>query len=265
MKYLVALILLCYVPSFGYADSSCFMVHDGQTTILQEGDCVTTRSPCSTFKLALSVIGYDSGILLDDVHPTVPFKKGYPDYRDIWKQEHNPRLWLKNCCLWYSQYIAQKLGSKKLKAYLAKLKYGNQDISGDKGENNGLKRSWISSSLEISPENQLRFIVDLKDNTLPCSERAQIMTKKIMTREQLPNGWTLYLQTGSGFQRHPVTHQKTNLKQGWTVGWIEKGEKVFTFVYYVKEDHFRPSYAGPRAKKAALEKLQKLITKMTKT
>lgn len=55
---------------------------------------------------------------------------------------------------------------------------GNQDTSGDKGKNNGLTHSWLSSSLEISPEEQIDFLQKLLDNKLPVSLKSHEMTKK---------------------------------------------------------------------------------------
>lgn len=262
MSRIILSFLLCCISSVGWTDTSCFMVQDNGKRVAQEGDCTTPRTPSSSFKLALSVIGYDAGILLDETHPKIPFKKGYPDYKDIWRQPHTPKLWMKNSCLWYSQYITHQLGAKKLKAYLEKLHYGNTDITGDKGESNGLKRSWISSSLEISPKEQLRFVADLKDNKLPLSVRAQIMTKSIMTSTPLANGWTLYAKTGSAWVHHPRTNQKTKFKQGWSVGWVTKGPRTLVFVYYVKEDHYRKGHAGARATQTVIEKLQQFIGKV---
>ena len=60
-------------------------------------------SPCSIFKIAISLMGFDSGILLDDTHPTCDFKPGYVDCLERWKQPHNPKMWLANSCVWYSQ------------------------------------------------------------------------------------------------------------------------------------------------------------------
>ncbi|ASX27927.1 hypothetical protein BA173_03570 [Rickettsia sp. MEAM1 (Bemisia tabaci)] len=51
--------------------------------------------------------------------------------------------------------------------------YGNQDTSGDKGKNNGLTNAWLSSSLEISPEEQIAFLQKLAADQLPVSLKAQ--------------------------------------------------------------------------------------------
>ena len=59
----------------------------------------------------------------------------------ILKFGNNPKHlkdWMKNSCVWYSQIITNKeLGLEKFRDYVTKFDYGNRDISGDKGKNNG--------------------------------------------------------------------------------------------------------------------------------
>ncbi|MBX9697520.1 MAG: class D beta-lactamase, partial [Alphaproteobacteria bacterium] len=220
----------------------------------------TLRSPCSTFKIVIALMGYDAGIIEDEDHPKLPYKNTYPKYVDSWKQPHTPRLWFINSCLWYSQFITHRLGLKKMKAYLNRLNYGNQDLSGTKGKNNALTSSWISSSLEISPRAQLNFIEHLFNETLPFSPLSQKRTKAILVPEKLPNGWTLHFKTGSGYQLDSA-RKKIPLKMGWCVGWMQKGGRTIFFIQYIKEDSLKPGFAGNRIKSAAIKKLEKLVHK----
>ena len=50
----------------------------------------------------------------------------------------------------------------------------------NKGQNNGLTNSWLSSSLKISPEEQIVFLQKLLDNKLPVSLKSHYMTKNIL-------------------------------------------------------------------------------------
>ena len=65
-------IILCASPAFA---KQCFIVKEKDKIIHQEGDCDQRYAPCSTFKIALSLIGYDLGILVDEMNPSWPFKK----------------------------------------------------------------------------------------------------------------------------------------------------------------------------------------------
>ncbi|KJV61184.1 putative beta-lactamase-like protein [Rickettsia amblyommatis str. Ac/Pa] len=41
-------------------------------------------------------MGYDDGFLIDETHPKLPFKEGYADYLEVWKQSQTPKDWMKN-------------------------------------------------------------------------------------------------------------------------------------------------------------------------
>lgn len=130
-----------------------------------------------------------------------------------------PKDWMKNSYVWYSQVITKELGIEKFRDYVIKFDYGNHDISGDKGKNNGLTNAWLSSSLEISPEEQLTFLQKLAENKLPVSVKAQEMTKNILFIEDFVDGWKLYGKTGSGNKLSQDRTIKLKDKQiGWFVG-----------------------------------------------
>ena len=52
-------------------------------------------------------MGYDQGVLLDEAHPILPFKKGDIDWLPKWRKAHTPHLWMQNSCVWYSQKITR--------------------------------------------------------------------------------------------------------------------------------------------------------------
>ena len=141
-----------------FAGTHCFLVKEKDQVIIKEGDCKSRHSPCATFKIAISLIGFNEGLLVDENHPELPFKTGYVDFIEKWKEAQSPSSWMKYGCVWYSQLLTQQLGMEKFSDYAAALGYGNQDLSGDVGRNNGLTNSWLSSSLEISPEEQIHFL-----------------------------------------------------------------------------------------------------------
>ncbi len=260
--YLTALISLT-IPFITRAD--CFLVKENDKFIKEDGDCKSHYAPCSTFKIVLSLMGYDDGFLIDETHPELPFKEGYDDYLEVWKQSQTPKSWIKNSCLWYSRLITKELGYEKFHSYVTKFNYGNQDISGDKGKNNGLTNSWLSSSLEISPEEQIAFLQKLVANQLPVSLKAQEMTKNIMFIEDFADGWKLYGKTGSGNRLNEDRTVKLQDRQiGWFVGWLQKNDRTVFFVHFIEDTKPYDSYAGRRSKEAAKEKLKELINKALK-
>jgi beta-lactamase class D len=243
------------------ANANCFLAKENNQIIVEEGDCKSRHAPCSTFKIAISLMGYNEGVLIDETHPELQFKKEYEDWLDIWKQSHNPRLWMQNSCVWYSQVLTQEIGMSKFKKYVQDFHYGNQDVSGDKGKDNGLTCSWLSSSLEISAEEQVVFLQKLIDNKLPVNLKSQEMTKRILFIEDLPNGWKLYGKTGMGYQLNSDRTKKVDLQLGWFVGWIQKNNRTIIFVNYIQDKNKQDTYASLRAKTIAKEKLLQVIQK----
>lgn len=260
MKYIMLLssIGLLLIIS-ARADTQCFLAQEGNIIIAQEGDSTSRHAPCSTFKIAISLMGYNERLLIDATHPEFPFKRGYADAIDRWRQSHNPTTWMQSSCVWYSQIITQHLGIEKFGTYVTLFNYGNQDISGDEGHNNGLTHSWLSSSLQISPKEQLAFLRKLLNNELPVSLEAQEMTKKILFMEDLPGGWKLYGKTGSGNLLNPDGTRNKDHQIGWFIGWIEKGTQTIIFVYYIEDERSQGISAGQQAKEIAKRKLMALI------
>lgn len=244
------------------AKEECFLLYENNQIIKQTGDCQIRYAPCSTFKIFLSLIGYDSGILEDETHPVWKFEEGYADWRDVWKQDYTPTSWMKESCVWYSQVLTKRLGMKKFQDYVNKLNYGNMDVSGDVGKNNGLTNAWLSSSLEISPMEQLDLLQKLISSQLPLSIKSQEMTKKILYIEELPHGWKLYGKTGSGSLLNQDRTIKTDIQHGWFIGWIQKDERIILFVNHIIDDKALDTYAGPRARAEVKEKLLELINRI---
>lgn len=263
-KYILFFSVALLLSAPVLADTKCFLVKENNKIIEQDGDCQTRYAPQSTFKIALSLMGYDTEILKDEMQPEWPFKEGYDLFINVCKGPHNPRTWIRDSCVWYSQVLTQKLGMQKFKKYIVKFNYGNQDVSGDKGKNNGLTNAWLSSSLEISPEEQAVFLQKLVDHQLPVSKKSYEMTKKILFREELPGGWKLYGKTGNGQQLSPDKTKKLDLQHGWFVGWIEKNGRIIIFVSHITDDKNQDTFASFRTRDEAKNKLWKLIDELEK-
>lgn len=261
MTKMKVIILLCIMlaNSICIASETCFLAVEGDTIIKQEGDCKKRWPPCSTFKIAISLMGYDADILEDESMPTWQYQDGYVDWNEKWKAPHKPSLWIVNSCVWYSQIITQKLGLKRFSTYVNKLKYGNQDISGDKGKNNGLTNCWLSSSLEISAEEQVNFLQKLIHEKLPVSVHAQKMTKNIIFVKELKNGWKLYGKTGNGSQLNADKSTKIDKQIGCFVGFLQKENRSIVFACWIADDQPEDTYASIRAKAAAQKELLKIL------
>jgi beta-lactamase class D len=78
MKKIIFLCLGLLYCSHAWAEETCFLAKENQTVLKREGkDCKKRYSPESSFKIALSLMGYDSGILEDETHPVWQFKEDH--------------------------------------------------------------------------------------------------------------------------------------------------------------------------------------------
>src|SRR5688572_11770205 len=126
-RIILLLSAILLFPALVLAQEQCFLATENGVTFKREGTCKTRYAPCSTFKIAISLMGHEEGQLIDATHPELPFKEGYTDTLEVWKQSHNPTTWMKNSCVWYSQVLMQKLGMDKFRNYVEKFDYGNKD------------------------------------------------------------------------------------------------------------------------------------------
>ncbi len=229
---------------------------------IEDGDCTTRVTPASTFKVPLAIMGFDAGFLVDAGAPVLEIRPGEPDWGGAaWRRPVNPRDWIRNSVVWYSQRIAAELGQKRLEAYAASFGYGNADLSGDPGKDNGLQRGWISSSLKISPREQTAFLRRLVDGTLPASSDAIAKAAGLLESNEA-GGWHLHGKTGSAFPRKADGSFDRRRGWGWYVGWAERDGRVVTFAYLAQDDGGERGPAGLRARSALLDAWPKLAERL---
>ncbi len=244
-----AAILLSIGGSAARAKTVCTVIADARSGVilLSEGDCETRVTPASTFKIPLAVIGFEAGVLVDETTPSLPFRPGYPDWIADWRKDTNPRQWLKNSVLWYSQEITRALGRDRFGDYVRRLEYGNADVSGDPGKDNALERSWVSSSLKISPIEQAAFLARLYNRILPVNSRAQELTHRIVETWDR-GGWTVHGKTGSAYPRRADGSFDRDHGWGWFVGWAEKDGEALVFARLDQDERHTPGPGGIRAR-----------------
>lgn len=226
-----ALLLACALACTPGANAAeiCTVIADAATgtALLARGDCATRVTPASTFKIALSLMGYDSGFLVDEYAPVLPYKPGYVDWRAAWKQPAAPDRWMRESVVWYSQQITRALGPQRFAGYVRRFGYGNADVTGD-AQHDGLTLSWIGSSLAISPLEQVDFLTRLVRRRLGVSAHAYDMTARLTAFGRIAGGWNMHGKTGaaSGW--------------GWYVGWAAQDERTLVFARLVRDDASRP-------------------------
>lgn len=252
------LLTLSGLTSGACARTLCTIAVDAASgkVVTQSGECNTRVTPASTFKIALSLMGFDSGFLKDEHHPALAFRRGDPDWGgQDWTQDTDPARWMKYSVVWYSQRITHALGAQRLQRYAQAFGFGNADLSGDPGLDNGLERAWISSSLKISPAEQIAFLRKLAMRMLPVSAQALDMTYRITTLTPLAEGWELHGKTGAAFPRRPDGSNDRARGYGWFVGWMSRSDKTVVFVRLTQDERLEQGSPGIRARDAFLKEL----------
>jgi beta-lactamase class D len=253
------LILLTLLPGHALAETNivCTIVMDAKTSavVLEEGDCDTRAPAASTFKIAISLMGFDAGFLKSAHEPSLPFKEGYPDWIPAWRSDTDPAKWMKQSVVWYSQQITTGLGRERFAGYVKNFDYGNQDVTGDPGKNNGLTRSWLSSSLEISPREQVAFLGRMMRRELPVSTAATAGTMALTEIGQQPSGWLVGGKTGSAPSKNRDGSKASAKPWGWFVGWATKGDRSLVFARLTKDTTKPAQSSGLAAREAVLSEL----------
>ena len=239
---------------------TCTLILDAKSgaVIRRDGACDQRFSPASTFKVPLAVMGYDAGILKTAHDPAWTWRPGIeaPE-RD--RKKVDPMIWERDSVLWYSRTVTGFLGRDRFAAYVSKLGYGNEDVTGDPGKSNGLTHSWLASSLVISSDEQAEFIRRLLSDSLPATKEAQASTRRIIPAFDAPGGWRVHGKTGSIWLRDKNGNYDKNHPIGWFVGWAEQGKRqvIFARLDVGKERSNRPK--GRAVRDQFLKQLSKLI------
>lgn len=231
----------------------CFLLYDvNKKAYVEEFNperCRVATPPCSTFKVPLAVMGFDSGVLKDE---NTKFKwNGKKEVIPEWNQDQTAATWMKYSVIWYSQVITKKLGRAKVQDYLDSMNYGNHDFSGN------IETAWLTNgkmphqkarnSVQITAYQQIDFLKKLFSTTLPQSPNSQELTRKIMYLEKTPQGWDFSGKTGSGFAG---IHFDKRL--GWFVAHLQKDKQEYLAVVTFTDKVPRQDLIGGKEAKAIM-------------
>lgn len=224
----------------------------------RDGSCDDRFTPASTFKLPLALMGYDTGILIDAHTPSWDYK---PEFKRGEREQKttDPMIWEKDSIVWYSQEITRRLGNDRFSDYVLKFDYGNKDISGDPGKNNGLTDSWLTSSLAISADEQAAFLRRALSGQLPLSEGSLDMMLAIVPHFETADGWDVQGKTGSGWLKDKAGKPDRNRPLGWFVGWAVKDERRVVFARLNIDVRKSDKFAGLETRDGFLADLPSLL------
>ena len=169
--------------------------------------------PASTFKIANSIIGLETGVIESD-HTVFKW-----DGEEKWLKEWEQDLVLKDAfqfsCVPCYQEVAKKIGDKRMNEYVEKINYGNLKI-----DSSNIDQFWLEGESRISQMQQIDFLKRFYSYQLPVSDRTQKIMRNVMLMEE-KDQFRLYGKTGlSNDNEH---------YNGWFVGYIEIENKTFLF------------------------------------
>lgn len=162
--------------------------------------------PHATFDPVGALVGLEVGALNDELE--VFRWDGKPKPVRSWERDHDLASGMCYGPIWMFQEIARRTGRQRMKEWLERLGYGNQDISG------GADLFWLQGGLRVSAMEQVQFLHRLSEGRLPATQRAQRLVRSSLVVERT-GAYTLYAKAGTSSQaiREPVW---------WWMGWVER-------------------------------------------
>jgi beta-lactamase class D len=258
---LISLLMILMTNAFGQSDFQKYfdsLSVKGSTTIydLKNKKWIFTHSidsdrktlPASTFKILNSLISLEEKSVIDE-NQVIKWdslsKTFFGTKIESWNKDTDLKTAYKNSTVWFYVEMAKKIGRRKYKKYLKKCAYGNQNLS-EKGTD-----FWNYGDFEISPKNQIEFLLKLYENKLPFSKQTTDIVKKIMISEQTEN-YTFRDKTG--------WTKKNGVDIGWWVGYLQTKDNVFFFATRLtkKTDENNSNFSKARKEitKAILKELK---------
>jgi beta-lactamase class D len=188
-------------------DDATFVLYEpaaNRYRVLDEARARERFLPASTFKIPNALIGLELGSIADENE--VFHWDGKPKLYKEWERDQTLASGMKYSVVWMFQEIARRTGKARMKEWLQKLDYGNQDMSG------GIDLFWLQGGLRVSAMEQVAFLHRLAEGRLPATQRAQRLVRQALVIERTRD-YTIYAKTGTATGRDAIN---------WWVGWIER-------------------------------------------
>lgn len=191
-----------------------FDSRDGKLRCSDPGRCERGYLPASTFKIANSIIGLETGVLSDAESPLAWDGKEYANA--AWNRDHTLRSAVQVSCLPCFQSIARKVGPQAMMDWVKRLDYGNHDTSGP------VDQFWLHGELRITPFQQIDFLRRLEGGKLPIQEHTLDVVRDVLTLDVTPS-YVFRGKTGAASPPEEI------MEVGWFVGFVELGERRVFF------------------------------------
>jgi beta-lactamase class D len=224
----------------------CFVLYDAQADSYvryNSKGCAERFTPCSTFKIANSLIALETGVASGPEF----FLKWDGVMRPIapWNRDQTMRSAFSNSVVWFYQELARRIGPERMADYVRRLDYGNRDTSG------GITNFWLESTLRISADEQVAFVRRLWADSLPVSKDAQRITRELMELSRSNDGRIFYGKTGTAGDANADI-----ARLGWFVGCVARGERRVFFATRITAGRDASGRQARKITEAILDKLQ---------
>lgn len=220
-------------PRSHAAAGACFLLFEmgkGEVRRAPSSLCRARLTPLSTFKIPHALAALDAGVLSGP--DQVLHYDGTPLPFPSWQRDHTLATAMRYSVVWYFQRLADQLGPERERAYLVKLGYGNMESRGNP------RRFWIEDSLEISPEEELAFLVRLYQDDLPVSRASMQTVRQLLIQ---PSGVVVSARGEQPFAAPWPADAVVSAKTGagayddgfqvrWLVGHVQRGDRAWVFV-----------------------------------
>ena len=188
--------------------------------------CMRRLPPCSTFKIANSLIGLDAGV----VTPQTVFKWDHtPQPVKAWEQDADMKTAFKNSIVWWYQRVAKAVGKPAYQERLKAFGYG------DKAPDGPLTTFWLGPSvgggLAISTDEEADFLHRLYTGRLPVKPASLAYVEQIMLNETRGDV-VMSGKTGSCSSTADGARQV-----GWWVGRLKSAKHDYVFAASLESDN----------------------------
>lgn len=197
------------------------VVYDASNNIYYSNDFALAEKgnlPASTFKIVNTIIALETQVLTDE--NTIMRWDGKKRRFDFWEKDMTVREAFHASCLPCYQEVARKIGVKRMRTYLKRLQYPHMEV-----DENTIDNFWIKGPSRISPLEQILFLQRFYSRQLPISAQTYDKMISIFEKEKNDN-YRYFGKTGWS--------DDNNWNNGWFVGIVDKGGKVYYFALNVE-------------------------------
>jgi len=190
-----------------------FDSESGSLYCSDEARCAREYLPASTFKVPLTAIALETGVV-SDAETVLPWD-GKPYSNSDWNRDNTLRSAVQTSCEPCFREIARKIGASPVHEWLTRFEYGNRDTGGS-------EIFWLRGALRITPLQQIDFLRRLDAGKLPLSEHTLDVLRDVITLDVTPE-YVLRGKTGS------AQPPDESMEISWFVGFVELGARRVFF------------------------------------